>query len=116
MKSATTLKITYSVFRLAARRTDPSIRDSVAGIRAGERKTCCAKALPPPPRLWVLNAAACFAAGTWRQFGEQRAGIGWPKRAFERSPQPGFGCLVAVQRRPRPLRRKHHHPELAGAL
>jgi hypothetical protein len=27
-----------------------------AGIRAGERKTCCAKALPPPPGLWALNA------------------------------------------------------------
>jgi hypothetical protein len=56
--------ITYSVFRLAARRTDRSVRDSVAGIRAGERKTCCAKPLPPPPRLWALNAAASLADAT----------------------------------------------------
>ena len=53
--------ITYSVFRLAARRTGRSVRDSVAGIRAGERKTCCAKPLPRPPGLWVLNAAPPFA-------------------------------------------------------
>jgi hypothetical protein len=29
--------------------------DSVAGIRAGERKTCCAKALPPPPGLMGIE-------------------------------------------------------------
>ena len=34
---------------------------SGAGIRAGERKTCCAKALPPPPGLWALNARGSFS-------------------------------------------------------
>jgi hypothetical protein len=32
--------ITYSVLRLPARRTDPWTEIPIAGIRAGERKTC----------------------------------------------------------------------------
>jgi hypothetical protein len=31
---------TYSVLRLPARRTDPWTEIPIAGIRAGERKTC----------------------------------------------------------------------------
>ena len=34
------LLITYSVLRLPARRTDPWTEIPIAGIRAGERKTC----------------------------------------------------------------------------
>jgi hypothetical protein len=32
--------ITYSVLRLPARRTEPWTEIPIAGIRAGERKTC----------------------------------------------------------------------------
>ena len=53
--------ITYSVFRLAARPHRPVCEVSAAWIRAGERKTCCAKALPPPPGLWALNARGSFS-------------------------------------------------------
>ena len=55
--------ITYSVFRLAARRTDPLRMDSAAGMRAGERKTGWTKPLPPSPGLWALNAPGLFLMG-----------------------------------------------------
>ena len=71
--------ITNSVFRLPARRTGHPGRDSEAGIRAGERKTCCAKPLPPPPGLWVLNAAASFADAPTGQSEGQRVAIGRAK-------------------------------------
>src|ERR1700677_994814 len=78
------LLITYSVFRLAALRTDRSVRDSVSGIRAGERKTCCAKPLPRPPGLWGLNAVPPFADAQSGRSAGQLAGFGCTKRAFER--------------------------------
>jgi hypothetical protein len=45
----------------------------------------------------------------------QLAGIGCPKRAFERSTKLGFGCSASVQQRPWPVRRKRRHPNLACA-
>jgi hypothetical protein len=68
---------------------------------------------PPPPRLWVLNAAASFADAASGQVGGRRPGIGGSKRAFQRSTRPEFGCLASVQRRPRPSLRKRRHPDLA---
>jgi hypothetical protein len=105
--------ITYSVFRLAARRTDRSVRDSVSGIRAGERKTCCAKPLPRPPGLWGLNAVPPFADAHSGRSAGQLAGFGCTKRAFERPTKLGFGCSAPVQRRRWPSRRKRRHPTLA---
>jgi hypothetical protein len=52
--------ITYSVFRLAARRTVLWVV-SAAGMRAGERKTGWTKPLPPSPGLWALNAPGRLA-------------------------------------------------------
>jgi len=52
---------TYSVFRLAARRTNPAPVSTEAGGRAGERKTCWTKPRPPPPELWVLNSAGSLS-------------------------------------------------------
>ncbi len=54
--------ITYSVFRLAARRTVLWV-DSAAGMRAGERKTGWTKPLPPSPGLWALNAPGRLFVG-----------------------------------------------------
>jgi hypothetical protein len=101
-------------FSLAARRTGCPFRDSVAGIRAGERKTCCAKPLPPSPGLWVLNTAASFADTPSGHSGGLLASIDRPKGAFERSSQPGFGSLAPVEHHPWPSLRKRRHPDLAG--
>jgi len=92
---------TYSVFRLAARRTDRSVRDSVAGIRAGERKTCCAKPLPRPPGLWGLNAVPPFAnAHSGRsagQLGQASAAPNEPssdQRNWDLAAQPPFSGVL----------------------
>jgi hypothetical protein len=53
-------RITYSVFRSAARRRNLSRRSFAFGIRAGEGKTCWAKPLPRSLPLWVLNGCRCF--------------------------------------------------------
>jgi hypothetical protein len=65
---------------LAARHTDPASLGFAAGIRAGERKTCCAKPPPGSPGLWVLNAAACFAGAPSGHSGGRQIGIGRDKR------------------------------------
>jgi hypothetical protein len=55
--------ITYSVFRLAARRTVLCGWILRAGMRAGERKTGWTKPLLRSPGLWALNAPGLLLVG-----------------------------------------------------
>jgi hypothetical protein len=47
--------ITYSVFRLAARRTELRAKARLLESRAGKRKTCWTKPLAQAPGLWAFN-------------------------------------------------------------
>jgi hypothetical protein len=83
-------------------------------IRAGERKTCWAKPLFVPPRLWALNAAGSFADASSEHSEQRPEGTDRGSRAFGSSSQPGSDRLA----RGRGLRwlsqHKRPHSDLAG--
>jgi len=89
-------------------------RELESWIRAGERKTCWAKPLFVPPRLWALNAAGSFADASSEHSEQRLEGADHGSRAFGPSSQPGSDRLAHGQG-PRWLSlHKRPHSDLAG--
>ncbi len=92
-------------FSLGGAAHRPSVRSSAAGIRAGERKTCWAKPLPPATRAMGIECRRILcrcAIGTFRAAVGSRSRL--PTESSSDHRQPGSDRSAAVLTQPLAVR------------
>ena len=93
----------------------PLRRESIAGLRAGERKTGWTKPLPLPAGLWALNSVgSCFGMPSG-YFGRRLRGISRAGQAFGRSAWAGSDRMIFAPTHQWPVRPMRPGADLASA-
>jgi hypothetical protein len=87
--------------------------DSLAGVRAGERKTYWTKPLPGSVGLWALNALASFPGGLLSCCERMLGVFLSADRVAKRSSSRVSGHLRVVLRPRKPSRRNRPQPGMA---